>query len=110
MPGNVGFYNSTDFQEEYLMKLTQIRWRTAIIVGMVLVLALTALSIVTAAPAAQDVAPPIPYPEPNDIGIGGLQVNRLPISEIVTYKALPEYHQAPMLDAFVESGELPPVE
>jgi peptide/nickel transport system substrate-binding protein len=60
--------------------------------------------------AQATVAPPIPYPEPNDLGIGGGEVNRLPIDQIVTYKSLPEYHQAPMLDAFVESGALPPVE
>jgi peptide/nickel transport system substrate-binding protein len=97
------------------MKLTHVRWRAAaIIFCMLFLLAVTALSVVNAgsaaAPAAQEVAAPIPYPEPNDIGIGGLTVNRQPISEIVVYKALPEYHQAPMLDPFVESGELPPVE
>jgi peptide/nickel transport system substrate-binding protein len=56
------------------------------------------------------VAPPIPYPEPNDLGIGGGEIVRMPISDIVTYEALPEYHQAPWLDAFVASGELPPIE
>jgi len=62
--------------------------------------------------SAQDgqLAAPIPYPEPNDLGLGGSEVNRQPVSEIVTYMALPEYHQSPSLDAFVESGELPPVE
>ncbi len=96
------------------MKLTQFRWRAAIIVSMLFLLTIVAFSVVTAdsaaAPVAQDVAPPIPYPEPNDIGIGGLEVNRQPISEIVTYMALDSYNQAPMLDPFVESGELPPVE
>lgn len=57
-----------------------------------------------------EVAPPIPYPEPNILEIGGGEVNRQPISEIVTYMALPEYHQAPWLDELVASGEIPPVE
>lgn len=56
------------------------------------------------------VVAPIPYPEPNKIEIGGLEVNRQPLSEIVTYKALPQYHQAPSLDKFVADGTLPPVE
>jgi peptide/nickel transport system substrate-binding protein len=81
---------------------------------MLFLLTVTALSVVTAdsaaAPAAQDIAAPIPYPEPNDIGIGGLEVNRQPLSEIVAYMSLPEYHQAPMLDSFVEYCEQPPVE
>ncbi|MBX3084408.1 MAG: ABC transporter substrate-binding protein [Anaerolineae bacterium] len=53
---------------------------------------------------------PIPYPDPPDLGLGGAAVNRLPIDQIVTYKALPEYHQAPMLDKFVADGTLPPVQ
>lgn len=52
---------------------------------------------------------PIPYPVPNEIGVGGLEVKRQPISEVVTYKALPEYHQAPWLDKFVTDGTLPAV-
>lgn len=60
--------------------------------------------------APGEVMGPIPYPEPNDLGVGGLEVSRQPIEEIVTYKALPEYHQAPWLDKFVEDGTLPPVE
>lgn len=52
----------------------------------------------------------IPYPEPNKIEVGGTEVNRQPISEIVTYKAFDEYHQAPSLDKFVADGTLPPVE
>jgi peptide/nickel transport system substrate-binding protein len=63
----------------------------------------------TAAPAAQ-VKPPIPYPDPNDLGLGGGTVKRLPINQIETYKALPKYQQAPSLDKFVASGQLPPVE
>jgi peptide/nickel transport system substrate-binding protein len=76
-----------------------------------LVTALLCLILVVGAVHAQDsgVKPPIPYPEPNNIGIGGLEVKRLPIDQIVTYKALPEYHQAPWLDKFVADGTLPPV-
>ncbi len=62
--------------------------------------------------SAQDggVKPPIPYPDPNPIEVGGGEVVRLPISEMVSYKALPEYHQPAWMDALVASGELPPVE
>jgi peptide/nickel transport system substrate-binding protein len=89
------------------MNLSKTNWRT---IPMMLCLVLL-LGVVAIPSLAQgEVAPPIPYPEPNDIGLGGGEVNRLPIDQIVTYMALPEYHQAPMLDAFVESGELPPVE
>lgn len=62
----------------------------------------------TTAPKAE-VKPPIPYPEPNKIEVGGAEVKRLPISQIVTYKALPEYRQVPWLDKFVNDGTLPPV-
>lgn len=90
------------------MKNLRTRWFPVamIIVAMII---LGALTIVTAQETAE-VVPPIPYPEPNDLGLGGGEVNKQDVSEIVTYMALPEYHQAPSLDAFVESGELPPVE
>ena len=64
----------------------------------------------TAMPAAPQVKAPIPYPDPNKLNIGGLEVKKLPIDQIVTYKALPAYHQAPLLDKFVADGTLPPVE
>jgi len=90
------------------MKPRQVKWYTiALIVCLFAVIGV--LSIVTAQDAAE-VAPPVPYPDPNDLGLGGGEVKKLPISEIVTYMALPEYHQAPSLDAFVASGDLPPVE
>ena len=63
----------------------------------------------TIAPVA-NVKPPVQYPEPNQLGLGGAEIKRLPIDQIVTYKTLPQYHQAPWLDQFVASGELPPVE
>lgn len=56
------------------------------------------------------VTPPISYPSPNELGIGGGEVKKLPIDQIVTYKALPAYKQAPWLDKFVADGTLPPVE
>lgn len=59
---------------------------------------------------AATVTPPIPYPPPNDLGIGGGAVKKLPIDQIVTYKALPSYKQAPWLDKFVADGTLPPIE
>jgi peptide/nickel transport system substrate-binding protein len=91
-----------------MIKNLQTRWYfIAVIVCLILVAGAWTMAM------AQDtasVAAPIPYPEPNDLGLGGGEVNRLSMSELVTYMALPEYHQAPSLDAFVESGELPPVE
>jgi peptide/nickel transport system substrate-binding protein len=90
------------------MKLRQQRWPALAI--LVLLTLLMGAATVMPALAQADVAAPIPYPEPNDLGLGGGEVNRMPIDQIVTYEALPEYHQAPSLDAFVESGDLPPVE
>lgn len=85
----------------------RIRWRALAIVACVTL----ALGVVILPAFGQgQVAPPIPYPEAPDLGLGGGEVNRLPIDQIVTYKALPEYHQAPMLDEFVANGSLPPVE
>jgi len=55
------------------------------------------------------VKPPIPYPEATPLDVGGTPANRLPIDQIVVYKALPEYHQAPWLDKFVADGTLPAV-
>jgi peptide/nickel transport system substrate-binding protein len=63
----------------------------------------------TAAPVVQ-IKPPIPYPDAPKLDVGGTAVKRLPIDQIVTYKALPKYQQAPSLDKFVASGQLPPVE
>jgi peptide/nickel transport system substrate-binding protein len=67
-------------------------------------------------PAAAPAAPalmvkdPVPYPDPVELELGGSEVNRQPISEIVTYKALPSYSQPAWMDKFVEDGTLPPVE
>jgi peptide/nickel transport system substrate-binding protein len=62
-----------------------------------------------AAPALQ-VKAPVPYPDPPELELGGTEVKRQPISEIMTYKALPKYNQPAWMDKFVEDGTLPPVE
>ncbi len=61
------------------------------------------------APALK-VKDPVEYPEPNDLGLGGGEVKRLPVDQIFTYKALPEYKQPAWMDKLVEDGTLPPVE
>ncbi len=63
----------------------------------------------TTAPEMPKIKDPVPYPDPNQLEIGGLEVNRQPISEIVAYKAFETYQQAPWLDKFVADGTLPPV-
>lgn len=70
-----------------------------------------ATAVPTVAPTtAPMVKPPIPYPNPNKIDVGGAEVKRQAINQIVTYKKLDKYTQAPMLDKFVADGTLPPVE
>jgi peptide/nickel transport system substrate-binding protein len=90
------------------MKLSKVRW----LVGAMVVCAVVLVGTVTLTPSSAQAAvvPPIPYPEPNDIGLGGGEVNRLPISQIVEYRSLDEYQQSPALDAAVAAGDLPPVE
>ncbi len=88
------------------MKVRNLR-RYAILATCVSLLLGAALSAPVAAQGT--VAPPIPYPDPTDLGVGGGSVTKLPMSEIVQYKALPEYHQSPFLDKFVADGTLPPV-
>lgn len=90
------------------MKKLQMRW-LSIAVTVALTLIVGTLTIVNAQTTVE-VADPVPYPEPNELGVGGGEVVRQDISEIVEYKALDSYSQAPWLDALVESGELPPVE
>jgi peptide/nickel transport system substrate-binding protein len=71
----------------------------------------------TTAPAAEapavklpeGVKAPVPYPDPNKIDVGGAEVKKLPIDQIVTYKALPEYHQPAWMDKLVSDGTLPAV-
>ncbi|PJF34055.1 MAG: hypothetical protein CUN57_00540, partial [Phototrophicales bacterium] len=90
------------------MKNLQKRWFLAAMT-VVAFIVLGALTVVTAQ-GTVEVADPIPYPEAPDLGVGGGEVNRQSVSEIVVYKALDSYSQAPWLDALVEAGELPPVE
>jgi peptide/nickel transport system substrate-binding protein len=53
----------------------------------------------------------IPYPDSIPLDItGAAAVERMPIDQIVTYKALPEYHEPDWVTELVEAGELPPVE
>jgi peptide/nickel transport system substrate-binding protein len=59
---------------------------------------------------APQVKAAIPYPDPNKIAVGGLEVKKQPINQIVTYKALPQYHQPAWMDDAVAKGTLPPVE
>ena len=60
-------------------------------------------------PAAVELQGPIPYPEPPQLEVGGEAVKRQPISEIVTYKALPEYKEPAWVTELVNQGKLPPV-
>lgn len=48
-------------------------------------------------------------PMPPEQSLAGLDYALIGRDDLWTYKALPEYHQAPFLDALVESGALPPV-
>jgi len=53
----------------------------------------------------------IPYPEGVPMaGGGGGGGERLPLDQILTYKALPEYNQPEWMDRLVVNGTLPPVE
>ncbi len=56
-----------------------------------------------------ELAPPIPYPEGVPMGTSP-EAKRFSLDEILTYKALPEYHQPEWMDALVANGTLPPVE
>ncbi len=68
----------------------------------------TATEAPTEAPAK--IKEPVPYPEPPDLDVGDAGVQRLPIDQIVTYKALPEYHEPAWVTELVKQGKLPPVE
>ena len=56
-----------------------------------------------------EVQGPIPYPEGVPMA-GGRAPVKYDLDEIITYKALPEYHQPEWMDALVANGTLPPVE
>jgi len=87
------------------MKIRHARWHGIALLGCFALLMVGVLS----ASAQGTVAPPIPYPDPNNIGLAGGEVTRLPMDQIVQYKSLPEYHQAPWLDDLVAAGKLPPL-
>ena len=52
---------------------------------------------------------PIPYPDPPKIEVGAEPVKRQKISEIVTYKALPEYKEPAWVTDLVKAGKLPAI-
>ena len=74
----------------------------------------TAIPAATKAPeattAAGTVKAPIPYPDPNNLGLGGATVKKMDINQMVAYKALPKYSQPAWMDKLVAAGTLPPVE
>ena len=49
------------------------------------------------------------YPEPPKLELNNAEVHRQPISEIMTYKALPEYHEPTWVTDLVKQSKLPPV-
>jgi peptide/nickel transport system substrate-binding protein len=51
----------------------------------------------------------VAFPDPPELDLGGVIVEPLPIDQIVTYKALPEYNEPEWVTELVEAGELPPV-
>ena len=62
------------------------------------------------APAAMGkVMDPIPYPDAPKLDVGGAVAKRQKISEIVTYKALPEYKEPEWVAKLVKDGKLPAV-
>src|SRR5215212_1278135 len=92
------------------MKLHKILWHSiAMLAAVMMVLGTTSLPTALAQ-GGSAVKPPIPYPDAPKLDVGGSAVKKLPINQIVTYKALPAYHQAPWLDKLVADGKLPPVE
>lgn len=64
-----------------------------------------------AAPETTGNLPPdaVPYPDPPELDLGGASVTRLPIDQLITYKALPEYNEPEWVTKLVDEGKLPPV-
>ncbi len=63
-----------------------------------------------AAPAAMGtVKGPVPYGDAAPLDLGGAEAKKQPISEIVTYKALPAYSEPDYVTKLVEAGKLPAV-
>ncbi|MCB0073877.1 MAG: ABC transporter substrate-binding protein, partial [Caldilineaceae bacterium] len=52
----------------------------------------------------------VPYGDPPELDLGGTVVERLPIDQIVTYKALDSYSEPEWVSELVAAGDLPPVE
>ena len=52
---------------------------------------------------------PIPYPDAPKLDMGGPVAKKQPISEILVYKALPEYHEPDWVTKLVKDGKLPAV-
>jgi peptide/nickel transport system substrate-binding protein len=52
----------------------------------------------------------VEYPEPPELDLGGEVAEPLSIDQIVTYRALDEYHEPEWVTELVEQGKLPPVE
>ena len=90
--------------------MTNLRMKRYTIALLIAIMAIIGTLTIVTAQGTVEVADPIPYPAPNDLGFGGGEANKQDIGEIVTYMAMDSYNQSPSLDAFVESGELPPVE
>ncbi|MBI1882476.1 MAG: ABC transporter substrate-binding protein, partial [Chloroflexi bacterium] len=57
-----------------------------------------------------DVQGAIPYPEGVPLTLTGAEAVKMPIDQMVTYKALPEYHEPEWVTELVKKGELPPIE
>jgi peptide/nickel transport system substrate-binding protein len=60
-----------------------------------------------AAPAA--IKDPIPFPDPPAIDLGGAAAQKLPIDQIVTYKAMDAYSEPEWIAKVVADGKLPAV-
>ena len=112
--------------------MRQFRLALSLLAVLAVLLLLAACGGAPAAPAAQEEAAPaeaapaeaaapaegaaegmpadsIPYPDPPELDLGGTMVERMPIEEMVAYKALPEYNEPEWVTALVEEGKLPPV-
>ncbi len=88
------------------MKVRRVLLPALLIAACVMMVALTVMPATVTAQGP--VKPPIPYPDPNKISVGGGgAVKPLPIDQIVVYKALPKYHQAPWLDKLVWRSQAP---
>lgn len=57
-----------------------------------------------------EVQGPIPYPEEVPLNLEEVAVERVPIDQIMTYKALPKYNEPDWITDLVNQGELPPLE